>query len=106
MKTLVEIAKQADKLYADFLKEQEATLPQRLKTMNGGITEEEQNEILEWIHEHDYMDTDEYDIDDEYIIPEERLNITGHYDEQAFLNHIRATDEDGTLLHTLDKEIN
>lgn len=105
MMTLVELAKQADKLYDEFLKEQEELLPQKLKTMNGGITEEEQQEILEWIHEHDFMDTDEYDIDDEYIIPEERLNITGHYDEQAFLNHIRATDEDGNFINLPREDI-
>lgn len=101
MKTLVEIAKQADKLYADFLKEQEETLPQRLKTMNGGITEEEQNKILEWIHEHDYMDTDEYDIPDN-----EGYGPTGHYDEQTYENYAYAKDEDGNWLHPADIEIN
>ena len=102
MKTLVEIAKQADKLYADFLKEQEATLPQRLKTMNGGITEEEQEEILNWIHEHDYMDTEEYDMpeDNEYYGP------TGHWDEQAYYEYAYDRDEDGEWVHPIDIEIN
>lgn len=79
---LVEIAKQADKLYADFLKEQE--------------------EILNWIHEHDYMDTEEYDApeDCEYYGP------TGHWDEQAYYEYTYDKDEDGNLVHPIDIEIN
>ena len=104
--TLVELAKQADKLYDEFLKEQEELLPQQLKTMNGGITEEEQQEILEWIHEHDFMDTDEYDMPADYnILPEEWLNNAKHWDEQAFFKHIYTTDEDGNYINMPREDI-
>ena len=102
MKTLVEIAKQADKLYNEFLKEQEELLPQQLKTMNSGITEEEQNKILEWIHEHDYMDTDEYDAPEDC----EYYGSTGHWDEQAYYEYAYDKDEDGNWVHPIDIEIN
>lgn len=80
-------------------------LKNKLYMLTEGVSQEEQHEILEYLRTTDFCDTDEYDIDDEYIIPEERLNITGHYDEQAFLNHIRATDEDGNFINLPREDI-
>lgn len=80
-------------------------LKNKLYMLTEGVSQEEQNEILEYLRTTDFCDTDEYDIDDEYIIPEERLNITSHYDEQAFLNHIRATDEDGNFINLPREDI-
>ena len=97
MKTICEVAKNADKLYADFLNDNKELIPNK-KTP---ITEEEQQEILEWMYEHDYMDTDEYDMpeDCEYY-----SNHTGHWDEMSFMNYLYATDEDGEWINPYDTD--
>lgn len=94
MKTLNELSKQADELYAKFIKEQEERLATEARTMNGGVTKEEQQEILNWIHDHDFMDTEEYDMPDC-----EGYGPTGHWDEQSFFNYTYATDEDGEWIN-------
>lgn len=95
MKTLAELSKQANELYAKFLSEQEEILANEARTMNGGVTEEEQQEILAWIHDHDFMDTEEYDMPEDT----EGYGPTGHWDEQSFLNYTYATDEDGEWIN-------
>lgn len=74
-------------------------LKNKLYMLTEGVSQEEQHEILEYLRTTDFCDTDEYDIDDNYILPEELLSKTGHYDEQTLLNHINTTDEDGNYIH-------
>lgn len=79
-------------------------LKNQLYMLTEGVSQEEQNEILEYLRTTDFCDTDEYDTNEYDVLPEELLTKTSHYDEQAFLNHIRATDEDGNYIN-LPKDI-
>lgn len=80
-------------------------LKNQLYMLTEGVSQEEQNEILEYLRTTDFCDTDEYDTDDEYILPEELLTKTGHYDEQTFLNHIHTIDEDGNFINLPREDI-
>ena len=75
-------------------------LKKQIHMINEGVSEEEQHEILEYLRTTDFCDTDEYD-----ILPEEWLSTAKHWDEQAFLNHINTTDEDGNFINLPREDI-
>lgn len=74
-------------------------LKNKMYMLTEGVSQEEQNEILEYLRTTDFCDTDEYD-----VLPEELLSKAKHWDEQTLLNHINTIDEDGNYIN-LPKDI-
>ena len=89
---LIDLVKQAEELNAKFMAETETKLKSDIDEIANRISEDEQLEILEQLHNKDLNDFND-------VYP-----MSGHYDEQALFNYRYAQDEDGNWLHPYDKE--